>query len=274
MIVLLADASCVAAQNCSPVVPAGSTPDNPGYESRVNEWLQAEASKPPWKRKARLACMPMDVYDSNSNSIDLMHYDYPAAAGTRAFSFGGEWRPGYAASRGRWASGNGASGPMAAIGDKIGLGSQLRQRSMSSDSAPSAWLLSSHSSGPLMGPLARYRGVALHRIEGPDLKLSLPPILGGSWRCNSTSDSGAFRFRPVCRMECADESRVPVDVGLEHQAVAAEGLSSVRREWLLVASCARVWYSYWTGYPGLRQVLPHGRHDELHAGIVASFGSR
>ena len=268
VLVLLADPACIASRSCSPVVPPGLNYTDPAYDAVVQAWIREQASRPAWQRKARLACMPMADFadqDSQPRNYDLMHFDYPAAAESRAAQAGGEWTPGYPVQRGQW------------HGRKVSANaSETQPAGSATAAAPEPWYLQAGSVNPLLGPVARYRGAALHRIEPPPANQTLPRIDGGSWVCNSTSNIGAFRFRPVCRMECDDASLLPVDVGLERWARREEARNDAAADtgtgsgWRLVLGTARVWHSFWTGFPGMAGGPPvDGSGSQQPSGIVA-----
>lgn len=173
---------------------------------------------------------------------------------------------------GRW---NHSAVPMVAVGSKevYSSGQCLRTAVPSNDyncvPPPSVpWYLPMDMS-PVQGPVAMYRGDAMHRAVPPPTNVSLPHVSGGRWSCNTTSLQGAFMRRPSCRMECDDPTHVAVDRKVEHWLDESSGneLRSARLSgsgWYLAASISRVWWSYWTGFPGLLQdelVVP--RHDAL-----------
>lgn len=114
---------------------------------------------------------------------------------------------------------------------------------------------------PIVGPIAVYRGSALHRVRAPPINVSLPPINGGGWRCQPSFIDAAFQGRPACRAYCTDPSHIAVDHNVEAWSHANRPNTGEFTGWLLAASVSRVWWSFWTGKPGLlldESLVPRG----------------
>jgi len=127
--------------------------------------------------------------------VDLVHFDYAAAAQSRAATVGGISTALWPSISGRW---NQTGVPLSELKpDVYGAGMCVRTTVPNSgdrECKPPAgipWRLP-YDLSPVVGPIAMYRGTVGSRLVPAPVEVSLPPVLGGRWDCNSTALAGAF----------------------------------------------------------------------------------
>lgn len=78
--VFLDDPSCVAKRSCAPRVPDGVQFNSSAYINATVAWARAQMKLPPSERSMHIGCSPYYSVNSTEWNVDLVHYDYPAAA--------------------------------------------------------------------------------------------------------------------------------------------------------------------------------------------------
>jgi len=208
-------------------------------------------------------------------NVDLVHFDYPAAAQSRAATVGGISAALWPSTAGRW---NNSGVPTQEFEPEVYPADMCSKTLTSNEAARKCkppigvpWRLP-YDVSPVAGPIATYRGTVGSRLFAPPANVSLPPIARGSWDCNMTSIEGAYIGRPVCRAACDSPENVAVDLGIERWAseneremeVGDSSTGSARNSgFRLAVSTVRIWWTFWTGLPSLVQgtaVLPRQDH--------------